>query len=120
MERILIQGLSIDFTEAELRLLFERYGHVGWLKLVSHPQTGHCLGWGFVDMDALDAHQAVTDLNGIEFQGRRLHVQQATTHAEKLPCRYCQYIDFCDNTQQSGLIDSCAFFAEKGRISNAE
>jgi RNA recognition motif-containing protein len=117
MERVLIRGLPVDFTAAELGKLCERYGAVFWLKLVTHPQTGRCLGWGFVELDSVAASRMFADLNGLDFQGRTMLVQRATAHDDRLPCRFCQYVDFCDNNRQLELIDACAFSTERRRRS---
>jgi RNA recognition motif-containing protein len=71
---------SLPFTleEADLRELFEAYGEVSTVKLISDRETGRSKGFGFVEMpDDESAQKAITGLNGADVKGRSIAVSQA-------------------------------------------
>ncbi|UCE07352.1 MAG: RNA-binding protein, partial [bacterium] len=61
----------------EVRELFEQYGTVQSIKLITDHVTGRFRGFGFVEMEPFEADAAIQALNGIEFYGRRLRVEEA-------------------------------------------
>ena len=71
---------SLPYTlgEAELRQLFEAYGEVTSVKLISDRETGRSKGFGFVEMaDDEAAQSAIAALNGSSVKGRNIAVSQA-------------------------------------------
>jgi RNA recognition motif-containing protein len=71
-------SLPFSLEEADLRELFEAYGEVSTVKLISDRETGRSKGFGFVEMpDDEAAQKAVTGLNGAEVKGRSIAVSQA-------------------------------------------
>ena len=77
MTRLYIGNLSFDTTEDSLRALFSEYGSVESAKLVSDRDTGRPRGFGFIEMPSADASSAIQALNGKDFEGRTLRVNEA-------------------------------------------
>jgi RNA recognition motif-containing protein len=77
MTKLYVGNLSFDATEDSLRALFAQHGTVDSAKLISDRETGRPRGFGFVEMPSADASKAMQALNGKEFQGRALRVNEA-------------------------------------------
>ena len=75
---IYVGNLSYTSTDNTLRTLFETYGTVTTTKIVTDKFTGASRGFGFVEMpNADEAQKAIAELNGKEFQGRKLVVNES-------------------------------------------
>jgi RNA recognition motif-containing protein len=77
-KRLFVGNISWKAQTANLRELFERYGEVSDAIVLEERDTGRSKGFGFiefVDDDAADA--AITALDGVEFMGRELVVNEA-------------------------------------------
>jgi RNA recognition motif-containing protein len=78
MKNIFVGNLDFSATEAAIRTLFERYGSVERVNLVTDRDTGRSRGFAFVEMaDASEADRAITELNGTALDGRNLNVNEA-------------------------------------------
>jgi RNA recognition motif-containing protein len=77
MTKLYVGNLSFDTTEESLRALFAQHGAVESAKLISDRDTGRPRGFGFVEMSNADASRAMQALNGKEFEGRALKVNEA-------------------------------------------
>jgi cold-inducible RNA-binding protein len=77
MTKLYVGNLSFDTTEESLRALFAQHGTVESAKLISDRDTGRPRGFGFVEMSNADASRAMQALNGKEFEGRALKVNEA-------------------------------------------
>ena len=78
MKNIFVGNLDFAATDSSVRALFERYGTVDRVNLVTDRDTGRARGFGFVEMsDSAQADQAIAGLNGVEFEGRALNVNEA-------------------------------------------
>ncbi len=77
MITIYVGNLKFQTTEEELSTLFEQYGEVHNVKLIKDRQTGRPKGFGFVEMDDSVAASAIEALDGIEFGGRTIRVNEA-------------------------------------------
>ena len=77
MTKLYVGNLSFDTTEDSLRTLFAQHGTVESAKLISDRDTGRPRGFGFVEMSNADASRAMQALNGKEFEGRALKVNEA-------------------------------------------
>jgi len=75
VKTIFVLNLSPEVDEKDIRELFNQYGEVHSMDLVSHHKTGKSRGICFVEMNPDDAHAAIKALNGREFRGRDLHVR---------------------------------------------
>ena len=77
-KKLYVGNLPFNATEAELRKLFEGQGGVTSVSLISDRETGRPRGFGFVEMqDEAAASKAVNALNGRDFGGRSLKVNEA-------------------------------------------
>ncbi len=78
VKSIFVGNLDFAVTDSSVRSLFERYGTVDRVNLVTDRDTGRLRGFGFVEMpDANQAEQAIAGLNGTNFEGRALNVNEA-------------------------------------------
>ena len=85
---IYVGNLPWSATEEELRDLFGQFGGVTSVKLVSDRDTGRPRGFAFVEMEDADAAQAIEALEGTEFGGRPLRVNEAKPRAPRPPRRW--------------------------------
>jgi len=79
---IYVGNLAFGTTEDEMRELFGSHGQVESCSIITDRQTGRSRGFGFIVMpDDAEAQQAIDELNGKEFSGRTLTVNQARDKA---------------------------------------
>ena len=84
MKKIFVGNLSFGATESAVRSLFEAYGAVDSVSLVTDRDTGQARGFGFVEMTQdEDAAKAIAALNGKDFEGRALTVNEARPKPER-------------------------------------
>ncbi len=81
MTKIYVGNLSFDTTEDSLRTLFAQHGTVESAKLITDRDTGRPRGFGFVEMSDSNASKAIQSLNGKDFEGRTLRVNEAQPQA---------------------------------------
>ena len=78
MKNIFVGNLSFGATEDAVRSLFEQYGAVDRVSIVTDRDTGRAKGFGFVEMSSdADAERAINSLNGQELDGRNLTINEA-------------------------------------------
>src|SRR5712671_1188284 len=78
MKNLFVGNLSFGATEDALRSLFEAYGTVDRVNVVTDRETGRARGFGFVEMSVdAEADRAITGLNGKELDGRAMNVNEA-------------------------------------------
>ena len=77
MTKLYVGNLPFTATEESVRNLFAPHGTVEKLSLISDRDTGQPRGFGFVEMSSADASRAMLALNGIDFGGRPLKVNEA-------------------------------------------
>jgi len=88
MSKIIYVGnLPFSATEEEIRELFAEYGTVNSVKMISDRDTGRPRGFGFVEMEDGDADTAIEALDGTEFGGRNLRINEARERTERKPRR---------------------------------
>jgi RNA recognition motif-containing protein len=84
MKSIFVGNLSSSVTEAVLDSLFEAYGTVERVSIVTDRETGQAKGFGFVDMsDDGEADKAIAALNGKDIEGRTLTVNEARPKTDR-------------------------------------
>jgi RNA recognition motif-containing protein len=84
MKSIFVGNLSGSVTEAILDSLFEAYGTVERVTIVTDRDTGQAKGFGFVDMsDDGEADKAIAALNGKDVEGRTLTVNEARPKTDR-------------------------------------
>lgn len=74
---IYVGNIPFSMTEDELREVFVSFGHVDSAKLIIDRETGRSRGFGFVEMSENVARKAITELNGSEYNGKQLVVNEA-------------------------------------------
>lgn len=71
-------NISYSVTEENIQELFEQYGKVNSVKIIIDRYTQRSKGFGFVEMeDENEANEAINAVNGFEFLGRNLKVNEA-------------------------------------------
>ncbi len=83
--RLYVGNLPFDTNESQLRALFQEGGRqVSEVKIITDRDTGRPRGFAFVEMGSqADAEAAVSALNGREFGGRALTVNEAREQAPR-------------------------------------
>ena len=78
MKNIFVGNLDFAATDSSVRAMFERYGTVDRVNLVTDRDTGRSRGFAFVEMsNTEEADRAIAALNGADFEGRALNVNEA-------------------------------------------
>lgn len=78
MKNIFVGNLDFAATESSVRSLFEPYGAVERVSVVTDRDTGRSRGFAFVEMtDPAEADRAITALNGSDLDGRALNINEA-------------------------------------------
>ena len=74
---IYVGNLSWSTSDSDLNALFSQYGQVTSAKVIEDRETGRSRGFGFVEMDSEGARKSIQALNGADYQGRNLKVNEA-------------------------------------------
>lgn len=83
MKNIFVGNLDFAATEAAVRSLFEAYGKVERVSMITDRDTGRPRGFAFVEMtDPAEADRAIAALNGHDLDGRALNVNEARPKGE--------------------------------------
>lgn len=77
LTKLYVGNLPFSATEESVRALFAPHGTVETLALINDRETGRPRGFGFVEMSNADAARAIEALNGVDFDGRALKVNEA-------------------------------------------
>lgn len=81
---IYVGNLPKNTTEEAVRTVFSEFGQVTDIKLIKDHFTGELRGFAFVEMPSRDdAQKAITALNGADFEGRSLLVNEAKPRQER-------------------------------------
>jgi len=84
MKNIFVGNLNFGATEDAVRSMFEAYGTVERVNIITDRDTGQPRGFGFVEMSAnADADRAIAELNGRELDGRALNVNEARPKTDR-------------------------------------
>jgi RNA recognition motif-containing protein len=82
MKTIYVGNINYNASAEELKELFSQYGEVLNAKIINDRETGRSKGFGFIDMES-GAETAIEELDGKEFQGRRLRVNEARPREQR-------------------------------------
>ena len=83
MKRIFVGNLDFSAREDELRALFENYGAVERVSILTDRDTGRSRGFGFIEMNTdSEADAAISALDGHEWNARALRVNEALPKTE--------------------------------------
>lgn len=77
MTKLYVGNLPFTATDDSVRNLFAPHGTVEKVSLIADRDTGQPRGFGFVEMSDADAARAMQALNGTDFGGRPLKVNEA-------------------------------------------
>jgi RNA recognition motif-containing protein len=75
--KLYVGNLPFTASEDSVRTLFSAHGTVEKVSLINDRDTGRPRGFGFVEMSNADASRAMQALNGKDFEGRALKVNEA-------------------------------------------
>ena len=85
---IYVGNLAYATTEERLHELFSQYGTVDAARVVKDRATNRSKGFGFVEIPNNDeAKAAIEAINGMEFDGRPLRVNESRPREERRPYR---------------------------------
>src|SRR3954466_8016192 len=84
MKNIFVGNLNFGTTEQDIRALFEAYGSVDRVNIVTDRDTGQARGFAFVEMsNDAEGNAAINALNGRDLDGRTLNVNEARPKPER-------------------------------------
>ena len=79
-----VGNLPFTASEADLRSLFQEYGSIVSAAVINDRDTGRSRGFGFVELaDQALAAQAISKLDGSDWDGRQLTVNQAKPRTDR-------------------------------------
>ena len=79
-----VGNLPFSADQFSLQSIFAPFGEIISARVMSDRETGRSRGFGFVEMEASAARQAISSLDGTELDGRKLRINEA----EKRPQRF--------------------------------
>jgi RNA recognition motif-containing protein len=83
-KNIYVGNLSWECTADDLLALFQEHGSVARAQVITDRETGRSRGFGFVEMENDgEAQKAIDALNGTEYQGRALTVNEARPREDR-------------------------------------
>ena len=82
-QRIYVGNLPFSAEQADVEALFAEHGEVISVALPTDRETGRPRGFGFVEMSKEDATKAIRALDGKDFDGRNLRVNEAEPREER-------------------------------------
>jgi cold-inducible RNA-binding protein len=84
MKNIFVGNLSFGTTEDTLRSMFDSYGAVDRVNIVTDRDTGQARGFAFVEMSVdAEGNAAISGLNGRDLDGRALNVNEARPKGDR-------------------------------------
>lgn len=84
MMNIYLGNISYSATEDGIKKLFEQFGRVSDVKIIMDKFTGKSKGFAFVAMESRDdGLRAINELDGKDFLGRNIKVNEARPREER-------------------------------------
>ena len=82
--KLYVGGLPYSVTDGQLQQMFSAHGTVESARVITDKFTGQSRGFGFVEMSSgSEAQAAISSLNGTQYEGRRLDVNEAKPQANR-------------------------------------
>ena len=81
--RIFVGNLPFSINEGDLTALFEPFGEVQSIQIMTDRDTGKPRGFGLVEMPSDAGQKAIASLNGKDFQGRSINVNEARPKTDR-------------------------------------
>jgi RNA recognition motif-containing protein len=75
--RLFLSNFPFETTADDLRDLLSDYGAPSGVRVMTDRETGRAKGFGFADMRDEEAARAISRLNGKDYGGRTLKVNEA-------------------------------------------
>ena len=75
--KLYVGNLNFRTTQESLEGLFSNYGEVQEVAIITDRETGRPRGFAFVTMNDEGGKEAIEALNGQEFEGRTLNINEA-------------------------------------------
>ena len=88
IKTIYVGNLAFHTSKYDLYNLFKQYGKVHSSRIMFDKVTKKSRGFGFVEMNAKDAEVAIESLDGKDFSGRSLRVNEASNQAPFMQPRF--------------------------------
>jgi len=83
-KNIYVGNLTWECTADDLLALFQEHGNVARAQVITDRETGRSRGFGFVEMENdAEAQKAIEALNGADYQGRALTVNEAKPREDR-------------------------------------
>ncbi len=83
-KNIYVGNLTWECTADDLLALFQEHGSVARAQVITDRETGRSRGFGFVEMENdAEAQKAIEALNGADYKGRPLTVNEARPREER-------------------------------------
>ena len=87
-KKLYVGGIPYSTTEDDLKAVFAEFGEVTSSAIIIDKMTGRSKGFGFIEMaNDADADKAIEEMNGKDFKGRTLTVNEARPLEERAPRR---------------------------------
>jgi len=81
---IYVGNLPYSIVDSSLQALFEGFGTVSSARIITDKFSNNSKGFGFVEMpNAAEAQKAIAELNGTQYEGRTLVVNEARPREER-------------------------------------
>lgn len=81
---IYVGNLNYNLTEDELKEIFEEFGEVSSVKIITDKYSGRSKGFGFVEMpNDAEGKDAINDLNDKDMNGRNIKVNEARERTDR-------------------------------------
>jgi hypothetical protein len=93
---IFVGNLAFKANSEQLRELFAKYGNVHTVRIMTDRMTRRPRGFAFVEMDGKTAPKAIKAINGLEFMGRELRVNEGNDRKPREDSRDQQQDEFND------------------------
>ena len=83
-KKLYVGNLGYDVTDADLSQMFSQHGQVESASVIMDKMSGRSKGFGFVEMSSeQEAQAAIAALNGKDYSGRALTVNEAKPREER-------------------------------------
>lgn len=80
---IYVGNLPFNTSGHDLEELFGTYGSVDSASVINDRETGRSRGFGFVEMDDEGGRKAIEELDGKDYEGRNLKVNEARPREDR-------------------------------------
>lgn len=85
MKQLYVGNLPYSATKESVESAFSQYGQVLAVRMMNDRETGRFRGFCFVEMEDADALKAIETLDGKDFGGRNLRVNEAREREARPP-----------------------------------